>query len=99
MPRIFAASRGARSFCTATSCKRTDYNILNRYSNTFLYDSRNLISLVPQGLPGLERMRDAFLSFLFAAEGDEGFALEIENILLADNFNLRGLRAFLPGCR
>src|SRR5579862_9955937 len=99
--------------------------------------------LVAQRLSGFQRERDAFLGFLFAAEGDEGLALEIENILLADqlcrgerttgknagelarhnrvvfgcvaaahqhvngelgtsqelfseNFDLRGLRAFLP---
>src|SRR5258707_1953372 len=29
-------------------------------------------------------MRDPLLCFLFAAEGDEGFAFEVENVLFAD---------------
>src|SRR6516164_1451012 len=29
-------------------------------------------------------MRDAFLGFSFSAKGDEGFALEVEYVLLAD---------------
>jgi len=40
--------------------------------------------LIPQRLAGFERMRDALLRFAFAAEGDEGFAFEIEDVLLAD---------------
>src|SRR5438094_7924560 len=62
---------------------------MNRYSNTFLYDYRRLVS---QGFPGFQSVSDAFLGFLFAAEGDKSFALEIEDILFADQLR-RGQRA------
>src|SRR5438477_192930 len=62
---------------------------MNRYSNTFLYDYRSLVS---QGFAGFQSVSDAFLGFLFAAEGDKSFALEIENILFADHL-WRGQRA------
>src|SRR5712664_4373186 len=39
---------------------------------------------VSERFAGFERMSDALLRFLFAAERDEGFALEIQNVLLAD---------------
>jgi len=35
-------------------------------------------------LAGFECMAYALLLFAFAAEGDESFALEVENVLLAD---------------
>jgi hypothetical protein len=38
--------------------------------------------LIAERLAGLERMRDTLLGFAFAGEGDEGFALEIEDVLL-----------------
>jgi len=41
-------------------------------------------TLVPQRFAGLESVRDALLRFAFAAEGDESFALEVEDVLLAD---------------
>src|SRR5882672_10225976 len=40
------------------------------------------VSLVSQWLACLERVRDAFLRFLFAAERNESFAFQIQNILL-----------------
>ena len=41
-------------------------------------------TLIPQRLAGLEGVGDALLRFAFAAEGDEGFALQVEDVLLAD---------------
>jgi len=43
-----------------------------------------ILQLIPQRLAGFERVRDALLRLLLAAERDEGFALEIQNVLLAD---------------
>ena len=39
---------------------------------------------IPQGFAGFQGVGDALLGFALAAEADEGFALEIEQILLAD---------------
>src|SRR5579863_7351912 len=44
----------------------------------------SFIVLIPQRLSGLEGEGDALLSFALAAEGDEGLALEVQQILLAD---------------
>ena len=43
------------------------------------------MGLVAQGLAGLQRVGDALLGFLLAAEGDEGFAFQIQHVLLADH--------------
>src|SRR5882724_12468800 len=40
--------------------------------------------LVAQGFAGFEGVGDAGLGEFFAAEGDEGFALEVEDVLFAD---------------
>jgi hypothetical protein len=40
--------------------------------------------LISQGLASFEGVGDALLGFAFAAEGDEGFAFEVEDVLLAD---------------
>ena len=40
--------------------------------------------LISKRLAGLQSVRDALLCFAFAAKRDEGFALEIEDVLLAD---------------
>src|SRR5437660_12631946 len=61
-----------------------EYIIDNRYANTFLYDLYDGNFLVAQRFPGLEGVGDAFLGFLFTAKRDKGFALEIENVLFAD---------------
>src|SRR2546422_8418760 len=45
-------------------------------------------TLVAEGFAGFEGVGDALLGLAFAAEADEGFALEIEDVLLADH--LRG---------
>jgi len=39
---------------------------------------------IPQRLSGFQGEGDAFLGLLFAAEGDEGFALEVEDVLFAN---------------
>src|SRR5579864_2869655 len=44
--------------------------------------------LVAEGLAGFQGVGDALLSFLLAAEADEGFALEVEQVLLADELGL-----------
>lgn len=49
------------------------------------------LRLIPQRLARFQRVRDAFLSFLFPAKGNESFALEIQNILLAHELR-RGQR-------
>src|SRR5258708_27840140 len=53
-------------------------------SSIRLYTIRRLVVLIAQGFSGFQRMRDPLLCFLFAAEGDEGFAFEVENVLFAD---------------
>ena len=40
--------------------------------------------LVPKGFAGFEGVGDAGLGEFFAAEPDEGFAFEVENVLFAD---------------
>ena len=45
-------------------------------------------SSISQGFAGFESVGDAFLSFALAAEADEGFAFEIEQILFADELRL-----------
>ena len=40
--------------------------------------------LVAERLAGFQGVSDAFLGFLFSAERDEGFPLEIQDILFAD---------------
>jgi hypothetical protein len=47
----------------------------------------NRLLLIPERLSGFKGVRDAFLGFAFAAEGYEGFALEIEEILFADELS------------
>ena len=42
------------------------------------------LKLVTERFAGFQGVGDAFLGFLFAAEGDEGFALEVQDVLLAD---------------
>src|SRR2546430_5978350 len=92
MPRMFAASRGPKTSARSASFECAEYLTMNRYSNTFLYDYRRLVS---QGFAGFQSVSDAFLGFLFAAEGDKSFALEIEDILFADQLR-RGQR---PACK
>ena len=42
------------------------------------------LRLIPQAASGLQREGDPLLRFLFATEREEGFALEVEQILLAN---------------
>jgi len=44
----------------------------------------SIAKLVSQRLASLERVGDALLSFGLAAEGEEGLAFQVENVLLAD---------------
>ena len=44
--------------------------------------------LISERFAGFERVGDALLGFAFAAEGDEGFALQVKEVLFADE--LRG---------
>src|SRR5207245_3217776 len=71
---------------------------INRYINTFLYDLigvtpvRQRRAIIEMDLPNsvakrfarFQGMCDALLRFLLTTQGDEGFAFEIENVLLAD---------------
>src|SRR3989441_11004699 len=84
MPRMLAASRGASSFCTIGPlriCRILHLYLLVQY---VFIRFVGLVTLVPQGLTGFQSVGDALLGFLFAAEGDEGFAFEIEDVLFAD---------------
>src|SRR5205807_7785610 len=55
----------------------------------FLYDFDPLwakrLLLISQGLASFQGVRDPLLRLLFPAKRNEGFALKIENILLADH--------------
>src|SRR6266481_2264673 len=90
MPKTFAASRGASSFCTVRllRIRRIPHSEPYYQYVSIRMRRRSVIpengTLISQRFAGLQRMRDALLCFLFAAEGDEGLALEIENILFAD---------------
>src|SRR5713226_5024695 len=44
---------------------------------------------VAKRFAGLERVRDALLRLAFTAKGDERFALEIQNVLFADELRRR----------
>src|SRR5438876_5936895 len=47
------------------------------------------VFLVAERLAGFQGVSDAFLSLLFSAERDEGFALEIQDILFVDQLRRR----------
>src|SRR3974377_2132861 len=84
MPRMLAASRGARSRCMTLSSQR-EYTILTAkpiriYS--FLYGRAAVCGLVAQRLTRLQRKGNAFLRLLFSAQRHERLALEIEDVLL-----------------
>src|SRR6202035_1218600 len=103
MPRMLAASRGARSLCMEMRIddfKREDNTISGGYgirrhdcpvARKTLRPGRPALQdrmpcagkLVAQRFSGFQGVSDAFLGFLFAAEGDEGFALEVEDVLFA----------------
>src|SRR2546425_4766386 len=83
MPRMLAASRGASSFCTIGPLRICRILHLYLLVQIRFYTIRE-VTLVPQRLTGFQSVGEAFLGFLFAAEGDEGFALEIEDVLFAD---------------
>src|SRR5579883_2589258 len=119
MPRMLAASRGARSFCM-----RIKIDGFMRQDNTILFSYGKRLQLTPSGsedfpprsttpthkenlrpegrsyrgspsassvaqrFAGFQGVGDALLGFLFATEGNEGFALEVENVLFANQ--LRG---------
>jgi hypothetical protein len=57
---------------------------VGRQDDGFLTLSCYLSWLVPQRLTGFEGESDTLLRFAFAAEGEEGFAFEIEKVLLGD---------------
>src|SRR5215467_12667488 len=88
---MFAASRGASSFCTYPPAERQNsaslIGISIRINTT--QKGRGVLTesaaSVSQGFAGLQGVGDAFLRFLFAAERHECLALEIEHILLADH--------------
>src|ERR1700675_359008 len=105
MPRMLAASRGARSRCMRMridDCKREDNTLLGGFrgrefnaetlrpqrredkDNLRGHDLSCPYRLVAEGFAGFQGVGDAFLGFLFAAEGDEGFTLEVEDVLFAD---------------
>src|SRR5271157_4470594 len=101
MPRMPAASRGARSLCME-NLRFAMVDDSSCWSNTFLYGLAKsnravnpeitrgaLPPLVAQRLAGFERVGDAFLSLLLAAKRDEGFALQIQNVLFADQLRRR----------
>src|SRR5882672_12459326 len=46
---------------------------------------QRLPRLIAEGFAGFQRVGNAFLRFLLAAERDERFTFEIENILFADH--------------
>src|SRR6266404_1972518 len=77
-PRGKELLQGAPS-SSQSSADRTDSSI--RFYT--LYDVREQ-RLVSEGFACLQRMRDAFLRFLFATERHEGFALQIQQVLLTD---------------
>src|ERR1700688_1245865 len=49
---------------------------------------QNILS-IPQWLARLQGVGDALLGFAFAAEGDERFALQVEDVLFADELRRR----------
>src|SRR5271155_1985948 len=71
--------------------------VLSHTINTFLYGSREtslrdrvrrdcrVCDLISQRLARLKRVRDALLRFPFAAERDERFTFEVQDVLLADH--------------
>src|SRR5215475_7641747 len=90
MPRMFAASRGARSRCitkrASTEAGRisrrglwTQYVFIRIYA-----EAGGATRLISQRLASFECMRDALLCLVFTAKRDERFAFEIEHVLFAD---------------
>src|SRR5258707_10693287 len=55
--------------------------------------NRSADSLIPQRLAGLQGELNSFLGFLLAAQRLEGFALQVEQILLADRHSGRDVAA------
>src|SRR5205085_8705186 len=91
MPRMFAASRGASSFCTYRPLVYKIPHMETMLQYAFIrLDHRDAVAilLVPERFAGFQGVGNALLGFLFTTEGDERFALEIENILFANH--LRG---------
>src|SRR5260370_1038007 len=54
------------------------------YRNSYIAPRQPCSFSVSERFAGFESMSDALLGFLFTTERDEGFALQIENVLLAD---------------
>src|SRR6266481_3368079 len=59
---------------------------------------RQMQRLISQRLAGFQRERHALLSFLFAAERNEGFALEVQHVLLAHELRRRKRAACQDVC-
>src|SRR6266513_5456964 len=73
-PRL-GAHPSRRLFCPVTSAR--------------LLGAGETVFLVAERLAGFQGVSDAFLGFLFSTERHEGFALEIQDILFADQLRRR----------
>src|SRR6266446_8842036 len=90
MPKTFAASRGASSFCTVRllRIRRIPHSEPYYQYVSIRMRRRSVIpengTLISQRFAGLQRMRDALLCFLFATQRNKSFAFQIKHVLLAD---------------
>jgi len=81
---INAAALSGRSAQNDIEAREIPRAARKRRERTLGYIQSFIGRLVAEGFASFQGVGDALLSFAFAAEADEGFAFEIEQILFAD---------------
>src|SRR5215469_486459 len=81
-------------FMTPSGINEDTIRNLHKESLSFheMFSTLAMLVSIAERFAGFEGVGDALLSFAFAAEGDEGFAFEVEDVLLGDGLR-RGERA------